>query len=87
MMTNNPIGPVTAALGAEFEKFQALARMVAEQPATRPYAEREMARLLEAMPEDRRIAIRAALLAEMGPQRYAAARRVGIAARRRLATR
>jgi hypothetical protein len=52
---------VKAAMGDKFVEFQKLARMVAEQPATRAYAESQMERLLMEMTPAQRIELRAAL--------------------------
>lgn len=61
--TNGKDERVTKALGTKFEQFQKLALMVKEQPATRRYAESQMARMLEAMSPTERLELRQALLA------------------------
>jgi hypothetical protein len=52
---------IVALLGPEFTEFQKLALLVKEQPATRPWASAQMAKLLEAMPPAQRLALRQAL--------------------------
>lgn len=64
MMTMTPADlRVKTALGARFEEFQKLARMAVEQPATRPYVESQMARLLGDMSDAQRVELREALRA------------------------
>jgi hypothetical protein len=63
MLTNMMADAAIAALlGPDFPKFQKLALMVKEQPATRPFAEQEMRKVLEAWPIPRRKALGAALI-------------------------
>jgi hypothetical protein len=57
---------VIAAMGDKFEKFQTMARMCKEQPATRGYAEAQMSRILETMNPAERLELRRALLAAGG---------------------
>lgn len=58
-----PDEQVVAAMGEKFSEFQKLALMCQEQPATRPYVEGQMKRLLEGMTPENRIALRKALMA------------------------
>lgn len=54
---------VIAAMGDKFAQLQVLAKMVAEQPATRAYAESQMARILESMTPEERVRLRESLRA------------------------
>lgn len=57
---------IVDALGSKFEQFQKLALMAKEQPATRKFAEAEMARLLNTMSQAERVELHKALLAAGG---------------------
>ncbi len=61
MKTRND-GAVIRAMGTNFERFQKLAALAKEQPATRGWAEAEMARILNAMSPNERITLRKALI-------------------------
>lgn len=63
MTRNEKDQRVVAALGTKFEQFRKLALMVAEQPASRPYAEAEMGRLLATMTDGERLELQRSLLA------------------------